>query len=174
MNIHQIQVRYDEVQDRILMRLSTTDQCEYRFWLTRRFVKRLWKMLVKMLDAASSQQLGADARRAVLEMQQESVAQQSDFSKRFEEGSRRLPLGEDPVLIAKAKSKQRDDGIQLLSLHPRQGYGIDLTLDGKLLHLLLKLLREAVLSTDWDVSLVLGDTVGSAAQVYALPPQKLH
>jgi hypothetical protein len=41
MQLHQIQARYDELQDRILLRLSTIDHCEFRFWLTRRFVKRL-------------------------------------------------------------------------------------------------------------------------------------
>ena len=41
MNIHQIQMAYDQRQDRILLRLSTREHTEFRFWLTRRFVKRL-------------------------------------------------------------------------------------------------------------------------------------
>lgn len=175
MNIHQIQMRYDESQDRILMRLSTTDNCEYRFWLTRRFVKRLWKLLVKMLDASALQdELSRDARRAMLEMQQEDAVRKSDFSKGFEEGSRHLPLGEAPVLIAKAKSKRRDDEVQLLSLHPQQGYGVDLALDAHFLHVLYKMLREAVAASDWDVKLALGETAVPAAYTNSAPPQKLH
>lgn len=174
MNIHQIQVRYDEVQDRILMRLSTTDDCEYRFWFTRRFVKRLSKMLFKMLDAeAAGGELSPEARRAMLDMQQESVTRRSDFSRGFEEGSRQLPLGEAPVLIARAKSKRREDGVQILSLQPQQGYGVDLTLDGNFLHILYKLLRDAVAATDWDVDLNFGSPIPSAT-ASAASPRKLH
>src|SRR5262245_38468956 len=48
MTIHQMQIRPDEQEDRLLLRLSTTDAAEFRFWLTRSFVKKLWGMLIKM------------------------------------------------------------------------------------------------------------------------------
>lgn len=157
MQIHQIQMRYDELQDRILLRMSTTDGCEFRFWLTRRFVKRLWPLLVRMLewDHVVRQQLEPEARRAVLELRHEGYAQQADFSRRFEEGERRLPFGEAPVLLARASGRKRDGALQVLSLQPQQGQGIDVTLDTRLLHVISRLLREAVRRADWDVELAL-------------------
>ena len=175
MQIHQIQARYDELQDRILLRLSTTDDCEFRFWLTRRFVKRLWEMLVKMLewDQAVRQQVDPDTRRTVLDIQHEGFAQQADYSRKFEESERRMPLGDAPVLLAKATGKKRDSGTQVLSLHPQQGQGIDMTLDTRLLHIFSRLLREAVRKAEWDVDLALHEGAQQAAPAQAMLPRKL-
>jgi hypothetical protein len=162
--IHQIQVRYDEEHDRILLRLSTNDGCEYRFWLTRRFVKRLWPMLVEMLawDRAVGAQADVETRRTVLDIQHEGYVQQGDFATAYEETPRQLPLGEAPVLAAHGKGSRLDDGRCVLSLLPQQGPGIDITLDNRLLHLLGKLLQDAVGHADWDIGLALGRTEAAA------------
>ena len=176
MKIHQIQMRYDELQDRILLRLSTTDNCEFRFWLTRRFVKRLWGMLVKMLewDRAVQQQLDMNVRRTVLDIQHEGFVHQGDFCKRFEEAPRRAPLGDQPVVLSRAKGEKGDEGMQVLSLHPQQGQGIDLTVDAKLLHLFVKILREAVARTDWEIPLALHEEGEQTATAEAVSPRKLN
>src|SRR5512134_1104060 len=155
MKIHQIHIRHDETEDRLLLRLSTTDNHEFRFWLTRRFVKRLWAMLVQMLewDQAVRQQVDPVTRRTVLDIQHEGYAQQADYSKKFEETGRDLPLGEAPALLAKAKGKKGQNGMQLLSLQPQKGQGIAMTLDTRLLHVFSRLLRQAVAKTDWDINL---------------------
>ena len=169
MKIHQIQIRHDENEDRLLLRLSTTDNAEFRFWLTRRFVKRLWAMLVQMLewDQAVRQQADPATRRTVLDIQHEGYAQQANYAKKFEEPAqeapRSLPLGEAPTVLAKAKGKKGEKGTQLLSLHPQQGQGIDMTLDTKLLHVFTRLLRQAVAKTDWDINLALHDAKEEAA-----------
>ena len=87
MAIHQIQVAHDEAQDRLLVRLSTTDDCEFRFWLTRRFTKRLWAMLVQMLewDRAVKQQVDRETRHAVLDMQHQGYSQEADYKTQFQE-----------------------------------------------------------------------------------------
>ena len=71
MAIHQIQFSYDQHQDRVLMRVSTTASEEFRFWLTRRFAQRLWGLLVQMLemDRPVRQQFDPEAKRAVLGIQ---------------------------------------------------------------------------------------------------------
>lgn len=176
MHIHQIQIRHDETEDRLLLRLSTTGNQEFRFWLTRRFVKRLWAMLVQMLEweDAVRQQLDPSARRAVLDIQHEGYAQQANYAKKFEEAPRELPLGEAPALLAKAKGKKGHSGMQLLSLHPQQGQGIDLTLDTRLLHVFSRLLRQAVAKTDWDISLGLHRRQESSEPPLEAAPRKLN
>ena len=174
MGIHQIQIRHDETEDRLLLRLSTTDNCEFRFWLTRRFTRRLWGMLVQMLewDQAVKQQANPETRRTVLDIQHEGYSRQADYSKAFDEprqeAPRRLPLGEAPVLLVQAKGTKGENGAQMLGLHPLQGQGIDITLDTRLLHIFTRLLREQVAKTDWDVNLALYE----AAQ--ETPPRKLN
>ncbi len=176
MKIHQIQIRHEEAEDRLLLRLSTSDNSEFRFWLTRRFVKQLWGLLVQMLewDQAVRQQVNPDTRRTVLDIQHEGYAQQADYSKPFEEVPRRMPLGETPMLVARATGKKGDSGVQTLSLHPQQGQGIDMALDTKLLHIFTRLLREAVAKTDWDVDLALYVAKEQAAQEPETQPRKLN
>src|SRR6185295_3449172 len=108
---------------------------EYRFWLTRRFTKQLWGLLLKMLewDRAVQGQLDQASRNTVLQIQHEGYAQQGDFSKQFEDRAHRTPLGDAPVLLFSAKGTRRDNGLQMLSLHPREGQGLDITFDTRLL-----------------------------------------
>ena len=156
MNIHQIQMAYDQHHDRILMRVSTNDEAEFRFWLTRRFVKRLWGLLRKMLEQDEScRELSAEARRALLGMQHETYVDEGNFGKAFKGGSQRLPLGAEPVLLTTAKGKAGAGGGQVLSLYPAKGPGIDIALNPRLLHMLGKLLRDAVARSDWDVRITL-------------------
>lgn len=176
MSIHQIQVRYDEMEDRILLRLSTTEGSEFRFWLTRRFVRRLWEMLVQMLewDQAVQQQHDAQTRRTVLDIQHEGYARQANYSQKFEETPRTMPFGEAPIVLVKARGKRRDTGTQVLSLRPQEGHGIDMTLDTKLLHIFSRLLREAVAKADWGMTLALHEGGQQPETVQAGPPPKLN
>ena len=180
MGIHQIQIRHDETEDRLLLRMSTTDNCEVRFWLTRRFTRRLWALLVQMLewDRAVKQQVDPEIRRTVLDIQHEGYSKQADYTKSFEEQAqgapRRLLLGEAPVLLAKAQGKKRDDGFQMLSLRPLQGQGIDINLDTRLLHIFTRLLREQVAKTDWDVNLTLYNARPESAPARETQPSRLN
>jgi hypothetical protein len=156
MNIHQIQMLYDKQQDRVLLRVSTRDQTEFRFWLTRRFVKRLWGLLLKMLEQDETfRSMSVEARRALLGMQHETFIGEGDFSQTYEDGARQLPFGPEPVLLTTARGKAGAKGAQVLSLHPTQGQGIDIALNSKLLHMIAKLLRDAVSRSDWDIRITL-------------------
>src|SRR5687767_15391204 len=48
MRLHQLKVDYDAEQDRLLMLVATSEGVELRLSLTRRFVKLLWPLLVKL------------------------------------------------------------------------------------------------------------------------------
>jgi hypothetical protein len=175
MNIHQIQMAYDQRQDRILLRLSTREHTEFRFWLTRRFVKRLWALLVKMLEQdAAFRSLSEEARRALLGMQHESFVEEGEFSKAYEDSARDTPLGAEPVLLTTAKGKVDGKGTQTLSLHPATGQGIDLGLNSKLLHMVVKLLRDAVSRSDWDIRIALYSGTGQLAGGEAAAPRTLN
>ncbi len=180
MKIHQLQIRHDETEDRLLLRLSTTDRNEFRFWLTRRFVKRLWAMLVQMLewDQAVRQQADPATRRTVLDIQHEGYSQQANYAKKFDEATQEvphsLPLGEAPTVLARAKGKKGEKGVQLLSLYPQQGQGIDMTLDTKLLHIFTRLLRQAVAKTEWDMNLALHGAQESSEPTQEPAPRRLN
>ena len=176
MTIHQIQLRAHEQEDRLLLRLSTTDGAEFRFWLTRRFVKQLWHLLLKMAewDRAVQQQFDSSTRQTVLEMQHEGYSRQGDFSRGFDEVPRAFPLGEQPVLLCSAKGSRRAEGLYLLSVYPAQGQGIDMTLDTRLLHIFGKLVQDAVSRADWGLELSLGGSLAEAAAPAAARPHRLN
>ncbi|MDX1528102.1 MAG: hypothetical protein R3337_05705, partial [Gammaproteobacteria bacterium] len=108
--LHQIQIRFVPREDRILLRIRTTDSSEFRFWLTRRYVKLLWPVVVKMLKADRRVQLqpNAEAKSAVLSFRHEKVIKEGDFSTKYKEDAAELPLGESPLVLARIQLKKGD------------------------------------------------------------------
>jgi len=176
MALHQIQLTYNEKQDRVLLRVSTTDGVEFQFWLTRRFIKRLWGLLVKLLeqDRPVRQQVDPEARKTVLGIRHEGFAQQGNFTAPYEARQYQQPLGSEPMLVSRAEGKPRENGSFLLRLHPDQGQGVDIVLDTKLLHLFTKLLQQVVAKTDWDIKLELYAEESESAADQPAPSRQLN
>ncbi len=78
------------------------------------------------------------------------------------------------MVLSKAQGKKGGDGMQVLSLHPQQGHGIDLTVDARLLHLFVKMLRDAVARADWEIVLALHEEGGQPVTAEAVSPRKLN
>jgi len=158
MKLHQLKIDFNAEQDRLLMLVSTDDGAEVRMWLTRRFVKLLWPLLVKLAEEASPRikvQANAEARKALLGIEHQKAVQKADFSKPFQETPRSTPLGVEPLLLARIQTSNDPKGLPVVSLHPSNGQGITLTLDEVLLHSVCRLLQAAVSKSDWDIELKL-------------------
>ena len=156
MRLHQIKLEYRPEQDRILMRIATSDAQEILLWLTRRCVKLLWPALLKLAESSARvvMQASPDARAALLGFEHEKAVGNSDFSTPYEEQvARAHPLGSDPVLVSKIQTGLNKDGTYLLSLQPGSGQGLNLNLHDKLLHSVCKLLQSAASGADWDIRL---------------------
>ena len=72
MQLHQIKIEFNAEHDRLLMSVSTSDGQEILLWLTRRCVKLLWPLLIKMVESQPRVQLqGAtpEARAALVGME---------------------------------------------------------------------------------------------------------
>jgi len=177
MQIHQIQMSYDKLQDRILLRVSTKVQAEFRFWLTRRYAKLLWEMLMKMLerDPGTAMYQEEKLRRAMVGFQHQNAVEGGEFSKQYEDNATALPLGVEPVLLSRITAKaDATAGNQVLCLHPEQGQGIDLAVNASLLHMIAKLLSDAVAQTDWNLKFVVDPDVVVPPQAQGIPPHKLN
>jgi hypothetical protein len=156
MQLHQITLEFDAEQDRLLMRISTSDAKEVALWLTRRCVKLLWPLFVKMVEASPRIQLqgaSAEARAALLELEHEKAMQQADFSKPYESSARERPLGAEPILVARVHTGRNEGGNHVLSLLPANGQGINLSMEEGLLHSCCRLLQSAVAKAEWDIKL---------------------
>jgi len=156
MRLHQIRIDYHPEQDRLLLRVSTDEGAELRFWLTRRLVKGLWPALIKMADAigAGRTQPDPSVRKAMLEFEHEKAVRQADFATPYQAVSN-LPLGPEPLLVTRLRAQPDGRGNAVIAMHPTQGQGMDLAMDAMLLHSFTRLIQGAVAKTDWDVHLQL-------------------
>jgi hypothetical protein len=156
MRLHQIRVDYQQEQDRLLLRISTDDGSELRFWLTRRFIKGLWPALMKMAEMVGEVRVQPDpvVRKAMLEFEHDKAVRQADFATPYKAASN-LPLGAEPLLITRLRAQPDGKGNAVLALHPTQGQGMDLAMDSMLLHSFTRLVQGAVGKTDWDMRLEL-------------------
>ena len=97
-----------------------------------------------------------------------------EFGKQFEEGMNALPLGEAPLLLTRITAKQDPGGQQLLCMHPEQGQGIDIGVNAELLHMISKLVVDAVAQSDWGLALAIDPDFVTPPQAQGIPPHKLN
>ena len=155
--LSQINLQFHAADDRLLLLIKTDDLAEYRFWLTRRFVKMMWSALVQKMSSNQIVQSQPDssAKDTVLSFQHEEALSRSDFDTAYSREVKATPLGSEPILIAKLNVKS-DQSQTTLSLHPVEGQGIELGLTDMLLHSFCKLLADAVSKAEWDMALGVG------------------
>ena len=166
MRLHQLKVEYDAEQDRLIMLVATSEAVELRLALTRRFVKLLWPLLVKLAEEASPRirtQANPAARKALLGLEHEHAVSKADFSKPYDAGEASRPLGDAPLLLARIQTGHDRNGQPVVALHPAEGQGVTLSFDSVLLHSLCRLLQSAVKKSDWDMELKLPGTEASEA-----------
>jgi len=152
--LEQFSASYNATQDRLLLRVRTSDDAEFRFWLTRRYVELLWPILMKIADSFSSRRAPSDpATRGILaEMAHGEAVGGANFSAAYQQGAS-FPLGEEPILLAKITVTAKEGNTQTLTLLPQDGQGLHLELDEKLVHVIARLLQEAANCADWGLKL---------------------
>lgn len=155
--IHQMQVVFSPEEDRLQLRINTQSRTEFRFWLTRRFVKRFWPGLRRALEINSNSvaptPMAPEVRTAMLNFMHQHAVSQTDFSTQFQENPNDTPLGARPILVTRARLEPREQGGFMVSLHPQESHGIEVAMDATLLHSFCKLLSDAINKAEWDLTL---------------------
>jgi hypothetical protein len=163
-NMQQIQLKFDAIEDSLLLRVSSTDDVEFRFWMTRRFVNLIWPALQKALSETPriQTQSSPEAKKELLAFEHEKAVSDSDFKTPFKETPKNLPLGDQPILLAKMQMPRTDAGATVMALAPEQGPGIDLALNAGLSHSLTELISNAASIAAWDLSTTIDESTISA------------
>jgi hypothetical protein len=172
MDLGQLQIAYDAVQDRLLMRVATTTGQEMRAWLTRRLVSGLWPTWQRAVEHARSLALPAgasvDARQAMVSMEREQAVATSDFSTPFSPPAAAtspysvhyrapeaaIPLGQTPLLITEVSLTPLKDG----SLQTQWKDGtrtLGIVMHAQLMHAATKLMADAVQTAQWNIEVAL-------------------
>lgn len=174
--MEQFSASYDSMQDRLLLRVRSSDESEFRFWITRRYLSLLWPMLMKMAAAFSNRKAHGNllASSTLSELAHGEAVNNADFGSQYREGSI-FPLGEEPILLARIKMKPLTGNTQTLTLLPKDGQGINLELDEKLVHVIARLLQEAANTAEWGLKLHVTADANSSSDVLAVAsPRMLH
>jgi hypothetical protein len=162
--LHQIGLAYDPVQDRLVLRISSTDKSEWRLALTRRFVRLLWKALVGVIEKHPDirDDLMPKVREAMLAMQHQAAVESADMGKAFAEDNRDLTSNTGPQLVTAARvTPKRQD---LTELHFRTASGTDLrfVIDKTRLHAFCHLLVKSAVNAEWNLPMTIGDAAALA------------
>ena len=163
MELHQLQVAYNQEQDRLVLRATFRDELkalhEVRAWLTRRILIRLWPGILRALETKVTleQPQAQHAKREIVGMAHEASindnVRRGGFAAKFEETAQDYPLGTDPLLITtanfhlKAKQPVRIEFIDIA------GKRFEIAFSDRVLHGFCKLLQDAASKAQWDVSL---------------------
>ena len=103
-SIHQINASFSAVQDRILLRIASREDEEFRLWITRRVTRQLIEMMsaIGRGTAGAGPEPVAAASAAAGAGSEGTAPVRTDpgrFAQRYEERARQLPMGEEPVLV---------------------------------------------------------------------------
>lgn len=159
MNIHQLNVQYDERQDRLLVRVKTVQEQEVRLWLTRRIGIRLVDPLmttVSRIEALDPAVTVADeeSRKILVHLKQEDFLQKADLQTPYSSTAAALPLGELPMLVSEVTIHLHANGLTQLVIKDSGDEGQEartctLNLQSFMVHGLLHLLQQAVHRSQW-------------------------
>jgi len=165
MQIHQVSAQHVVGEDRILLRINTTEGQEFRVWLTRRMTRSLWPalhntltgLLLRMDVRLASGDADDPFKRGMLAgFQRDSLLESADFSQSFRNGASALPLGDSPLLVTDVQVSQPREHTVRIEFSDRQAasagprsFSVDM--DGSLMQGMMHLLDQAVLAADWQL-----------------------
>ena len=161
--LHQINIKYEPEQDRLLLRISTDDDAEMIAWLTRRFTKLLLGVLNKMSVRDKSAGESTAVSDAMDEMKKDAALAGADFSTQYKATASSHPFGKEPVLLTGISFSKLKSNLISLSLKMVDKRSVTFTLSRDLLVVLIKLLRDGSDKAEWDLGTVDTDSLGKGS-----------
>ncbi len=187
MNIHQLSVNYLQEQDRILVRVNTTDAAELRLWFTRRLTLGLAPILDKIVaehvakqEALHSPHISPTAtadpatQQMLVDFKKQEHLLKSDFQTPFKAEVTQLPLGAEPLLVTEVNMTPQSNGQMQIVFSEKlpdmtKPRSFRMALEPKLTNGFIHLLDKAIEVSMWreDVRAVQSDAAPDAA-LYAM------
>ena len=159
MGIKQLNGGYVPAEDRILLRVSTDEGQEFRFWLTRRLTLRLMPVLqqtVGRMESSTPQMVAPDpaSQQILTDLKRDAFMQKADFKTAYVEQVQQRPLGEEPMLVTDVQLQLQGTAV-LLTLQDKgavagQTQSCQLNLQASLVHGLIHLIGQAMDKAGWQ------------------------
>ncbi len=144
--LHQINMQYSPVEDRILVRTSTTNNEEYLIWLTRRYTRILLDLIQKEIDERGG------TTNVASKQETKQLFKQGAFEKPYaEEQPKTKPLGDKGILAYAIKSGKDSNGNFVLELKSNDNKGITYNLNDTMLYMVYSLLSQSIAKAEWNL-----------------------
>lgn len=161
--IQQINISYNPVQDRLLLKIGFSDDAELAVWLTRRLVKAMWQLLQS--DESVHELTGSGAPGAnplTTNLARPAGLKKLDFTSEYKQ---RETINQHEVLLVKdcvlLKSVDRQAVLELVCSN---GRAVKLALTPELAVALVNMLQLVSKETAWGLSMGLHAPVLDAIQ----------
>jgi hypothetical protein len=144
--LQQVNLSYMPEEDRLLLKVKTSDEAEYRVWLTRRYAGLLLQIFTQQIEREGGYQELASRKQTLDHLRGGA------FDKGYDAPSQaHFPLGENGVLGYRINVGKDEGGATNLQLLPAQGQGVTFTMDKSTLYMLYNLLEQALPQTEWNL-----------------------
>jgi hypothetical protein len=161
MDIHQMQVVYEQRADRLLWNLRTRDGALYGVWLTRRLMLRLWPPIQQLVAEAALAQVNTggavalpEARAMMAEVARHKPLPGASFQAPFDSKPSTRPLGPDPLLPDQVELRpqaglgQAARGL-VIRIREHEGRSLDVQLSDDLATAWMRLVEGALTAAEW-------------------------
>ncbi|MEY4641612.1 MAG: hypothetical protein RLZZ227_1606 [Pseudomonadota bacterium] len=144
--LQQINLNYVPEEDRLLLKVRTADEAEYRIWFTRRYSALLLQIFTDRIEREGGYQELASRKQTLDQLRGGAFDHSYDAPSKAQ-----YPLGENGVLGYRINVGKDDSGATTLQLLPEQGQGVTFTMDKSTLYMLYNLLEQALPQTEWNL-----------------------
>lgn len=162
-SIQQLNLGYDALQDRLLLRLGLSDGTEIKIWLTRRIVKAVWGLLQSadllpvtapdMFTSQTSDALDQAAKQAT----EQKTLKQLDFTETYD--ASRTNLTDAPILPRECRILALDNGQHVMELLAAEQLNLRIPMNQELIQALTNMLQITSKEAGWDLSFAEGVTL---------------
>ncbi|GAB6043808.1 hypothetical protein [Endothiovibrio diazotrophicus] len=172
--LHQLNLRYESAEDRLLLLIRTSEGNEIRVWLTRRFTRLLQQVLDSAVERMVDQVLAgrspspvaaAPASPATVELpvtapldrervkafQREHARSTVNLSSEYVAKAVGYPMGEVPLLASRIESRLLDGDALSLTFAVGEQQGINLALDRDHLFAFVDMVDQGAVVAEWGL-----------------------
>ena len=150
MSIKQFNGHWMSEKDRLMIRFNTMDDCEYRLWLTRHLLKKIFQVGLDLIKP-SQEKYDQNTSKIIQKMNLDVLQKSTNLKGQYENASK-FPIGQVPVLVVGVDVESNEKFANIdLHLITKQKLNIKITKQiwGRFIILLNKLQKDA----GWDLSL---------------------
>lgn len=170
MELHQIQVSYQDYEDRLLVKFSFAEpdmseaRQEIKIWFTRRLALMFWPAILEALSKQVSLNMpgAAHASADILQMEHEAslskIKQAGGFSTHYNSEALSWPMGEKPLLPDNIQFHFSTNQPMKIEFALSNGKAFEVGMSQSVVHSFCKLFQDAVEKADWGFVLEMPGT----------------